>query len=531
MSSSLGISGVNNSTLIGRGSVVTKILRRITKETPDQLTIVGPKSIGKTMLVDRLKSDLQQDPTYAIVFYWDLKKKTPDSDQEFWKYLFDLLRNEIREVDEAYIDGIDPNSEDIQEDLDVVLQMLDSDGIRTLLIFDHFDEVIGKDISANVWTILRSQSQRDNHFLMTVSQKTLRQISQIKALSDSKFHEVFDPNPVRIGVIEEKEIKDWIKPFTDSGLAFESGAQKELMNWSGGLPILLKKICDEVHVNRGSHTTIKKAQIDDVANQILSDEESVVGILWDNVDPAGRSSIILFNEEKVNSGDIPLDVEKDLERRGYLRKDGKRLTGACRLMSEYGVRHGKVVTDIRRIFGSQKNFDKNIREVLALRLARIEHPDQRLRLYVETAINALDNDPKICLQNAREFRDVSLSLIWEAEFGGNKIPDELIEHWETKIDIERAPYWYKNIRKNQAAKVPDKEVQQLSLLDWLTGNQNLEKRSRYVSKETYTQLEHAHHLGNYASHKKNTEPSFLLAVMTCFCGLILLGNISRELPK
>ena len=216
----------------------------------------------------------------------------------------------------------------------------------------------------------------------------------------------------------------------------------------------------------------------------------------------------------------------DLIRRGYIREEGNKLKDACRLISHYGRRYGKESQDIRELFDNEDRFQKNIIEVLKFRLESIGVVDEELRLYVEACISNLEMDPRVCLGNARDFSHTSLRLILDAECPKGEIPKGHLEYWKKETDDRHWPAWLKDGR------VPSGENQQRKLLEWLTGTAYLKKvKSRWVTKGTYTQVAHAHELGNYGNHKLGTKPSFLLGVTACFCGLTLLENLYLELPK
>ncbi|HUP79725.1 MAG TPA: hypothetical protein VM260_14325, partial [Pirellula sp.] len=75
------IMGTEAIPLVGRKKLIERIWGDLTKKTPSNLSVVGPKCIGKTVLLQAVaKRARSEDSPYAFVLYWELGFNPPQSD-------------------------------------------------------------------------------------------------------------------------------------------------------------------------------------------------------------------------------------------------------------------------------------------------------------------------------------------------------------------------------------------------------------------------------------------------------------------
>src|SRR5262245_34998262 len=79
--------------LVGRAQLVQRVWSDLTKTTPSNLSVVGPRYIGKTVILKALALRAKQPASpYALVLYWELGHAPPKSDELFIAALSDHLR-------------------------------------------------------------------------------------------------------------------------------------------------------------------------------------------------------------------------------------------------------------------------------------------------------------------------------------------------------------------------------------------------------------------------------------------------------
>src|SRR4051794_14849923 len=70
--------------MVGRATLLQRVWADLTKATPSNLTIVGPRSTGKSVLLNALEAKArQQGSSYSIVLKWELGHAPPKSDELF----------------------------------------------------------------------------------------------------------------------------------------------------------------------------------------------------------------------------------------------------------------------------------------------------------------------------------------------------------------------------------------------------------------------------------------------------------------
>ena len=87
------ILGTEDVPQVGRDQIVKRIWSDLTKATPSNLSIVGPRYIGKSVVLNTVAELARTDEgsPYKLVVYWELGHAPPQSDEEFIDQLCDQL--------------------------------------------------------------------------------------------------------------------------------------------------------------------------------------------------------------------------------------------------------------------------------------------------------------------------------------------------------------------------------------------------------------------------------------------------------
>jgi hypothetical protein len=206
---------------------------------------------------------------------------------------------------------------------------------------------------------------------------------------------------------------------------------------------------------------------------------------------------------------------------GLVAESGGRVTLACRLMERYVKTEGGATSQLRRLFASEADYQRNVREVLDYRLAQVRGGDARLRGYVKRALADLTlEEPRRPWREFRAIVDRALELVWAVE-----APDGLLpEAWKEPLQ-ERYP------RDRRAPKRP----QSCEFLDKATGYMRQPPVTTHVTKRTVMLLDLLKQAGDSDSHwhEQRMPTTFSVADSAVFCAVAveLFAAVTTEIPS
>ena len=99
----------------------------------------------------------------------------------------------------------------------------------------------------------------------------------------SQFFNLFAP-PLFLGPFGEHDFKELLVPFTERGIKFEPGVEKEVHNSSGGIPIIasyMSKLLWESHTAGG---VVTRDQTLAAARRVGEVGKDVLKVLWKDCD-------------------------------------------------------------------------------------------------------------------------------------------------------------------------------------------------------------------------------------------------------
>ena len=423
--------------------------------------------------------------------------------------------------------GID---EGILAALKHVLDELASEGKRILVVLDSFDCVpFGTQVTRTLLDNLRSLAVLSSLTLVTGSRRLPREVCRTAAVDSSPFWNIFYPEPIRITALVESDWRLFLEPFRAAGHTLDASAEKEITNWTGGVPVLtcalLRKLLDQ-RPNR----SLSGNDINEAAKELLGELRETLKILWDDCSPDLRTDL----ETLANNGSLTLtglaDDRNEIVARGFGRRVGKQLRASCRLIEHYAAGQAPTRAELNRLFGNSHDFETNIGSLLELRLKQFASPsvDGDLKRFVSNAVEGLIKSPdhKDALTWLQRIVERALTLIWDAELeDGKRLPRNWTEEWEGAYASFRAPDGI----------LPEATGQQLNLLRLATGTDRTQRRTQYVTKKTYLSVEHLKSVRDIVDHSfeypeiQNVSVGFVVAVI--LDAISLLENLADELPR
>src|SRR5579862_8997809 len=334
--------------MLGRQRLVQQLERHLLKPSPDHVQLVGPTLYGKSVLLNHVANKHQSGSShYLTTAYADLRHAAPTTDGEFRQRLATLVKTALSSLRPSVAEYLDPNDTSLHELLDLAFQELEQEGVRLLVILDGFDHVLaGTGLTRNLWDQLVSLARKPSFRLVTGSRRPLRELCKSEESRTSDFWEIFFDTPVFIGPFPESDWDDLTAPFKDNGVVMDGAARKELINWSGGVPVLaaatLEGLAEPAHAGQ----TLSKAEVDAVAETVLEARRSLLDALWDECGAELRGDIAALaarESEGVLLSELSDVRQRALEGRGFGVASGNRIRSSCRLMARYAAQQAPAV--------------------------------------------------------------------------------------------------------------------------------------------------------------------------------------------
>lgn len=504
--------------MLGRERLFDRLCRHLSKASPDHVSVIGPRLFGKSVMLKHLASHLPHNHFVASL-YWDLRFNTPRTDAEFRSQFARNLKNRLRSARPDLADYLEPDDEGVFDLIELVIDELSNDGLRLLTILDGFDHLLGDfGITRNLWDQLRTLAQTGGLCLVTGSRARLYDLCKDEEARTSNFWQVFHDPPFKVGAFEDDDWTGFLAPFVSGGIKTDGSAEKEIRNWTGGVPVLAAALADRLIANRRSGETILKADVDRVAGAMASNPHGTVRALWDDCSIEVQSLLAELSTGTVVVSDVPIRQKRELLFRGFAQEFRDGLRSSCRLVAEYARQRKAEVAHLNRLFGRPDRFESSIQGMLELRLDGIANlADPKLASYVRNAIRDLRPEPTASVVWMRSIADTALDLIWGAELGPDRtLPDR----WESA-----------GIEFDEGGRLPRIRGKQCGVLRLITGTERLSVLARFVSKPTCLLVDHIQSVGNFGQHREGQEVPLSAAASFCLSAIELCARLSTELPR
>ncbi len=457
----------------------------------------------------------------------DLRRDTPVSNGAFKRRLAEEIKKALQFCRQELADSIDVEDEAVHELLDLVFEDLERTDVRMLVVLDGFDYVLaGSGLTRNLWGQLRSLAQRTSLRLVTGSRQSLRQLCRTEESRTSDFWEIFYDTPVRVAALDPDDWDPFLQPLLDTECELDDSARKEIINWTGGVPVLVCALLQEVWgQHRGSH--VSKPEIDAVAETILGGRRELLAALWEDCDVDLKADLSALAVADIPLTGISADRRRTLEDRGFGRVSRNRIRGSCRLIQGYARQQAPALTNLTRFFGTASGFESHIGSLLELRLKQIagQDVDSILKNFVNRAVKEI-GDPELTINGVRGIVERALVLIWQAELPPQRtLPPVWLSEWQ-HADIRHLP--------EDQGKLPRGSGRQCHVLRLITGTNRISRQSQYVTKTTSLLVDHLQSVGNFGQHRgqyHETEISIGFAAAVVLAAISLVESLTSDLQR
>jgi hypothetical protein len=518
-------------TPVGRGAELAALRALLDRDTPSNVSVVGPKGIGKTLLLRALAGEAPTWGRFAAVALWDVRRRTPPDDDAFFAGAAGALAEALAasHADLAAYLRDDPSLDMVQE----VLGELEREGARVLLLVDHLERALrAPGISKGLWDNLRDLVVRGALVLVTTTPRRLRVLTDADART-SEFWNVFAP-PVELGPFSPADVALFLGPLDLERGPLAPPTRKEFDRQTGGVPLLCALLAG--HLAESATTTVEKATVADAAGALAHESDHVANLWGDLAGPAQDLLVELAvrGEEGVPAADVSRDRLADLGLRGYVTQtSGGRVAPRARMVLDHAALHRADAGDLARLFGPDADANANARALLELRLDAVSGGPAYVRSDAERALHDLKSNPARALSALRELAHTSLDAVWNAHFPDRKLPQETVDAWH-----QRGSEWVRRQALplvERGYKLPvgrNARAAQEKVLGLLTDP--AEHGEVSVSDGTFRLIVALRELGNYGHHVADSGTEtvpFQTAAAACELGVELFRRLTAELPK
>lgn len=522
------IPGADMAPMIGRRQLLSRIWSALSQTTPSNLSIIGPRSIGKTVLLKALAELAATDTNspYSLVIYWHLGHVCPTTNDGFVGEFSQKIRDAMGAKGEEYTDLRNYLCDDSYSRLKEVTDLLDSDGKRILMLWDGFDKPLGQGhLSGHLWDQMRDIVNGKVHKIVTATRAPLSDLIRNEDAITSPFWNIFD-SPIRVTPFDESELHIAVEK---AGVTISAGGVTELANWTANYPPLLMALLKRLATSGGSET-IDNQTVNDAAVATIEELASVLNSLWNDC-PAGAKDIyrLLIERDELAADGLGKQESACLTTRGFAIRSAGKLKPGCRMLRTHIQNSIPDVGSLARLFGTWDSYRSQIRSLLELRLRQIPRWDNRLYRLIEQSVENIPDFPDDCLNNLNNIEAKALDLILDHEFGTRRlIPVDLLEYWkEAGHHQDKA---VSTVAGQTTYTVPADRYLQCGILQLLTGSkQGLESKAKSVSKDSYVLLNAIHSFRNRNVHADRQQMHVGVAVAAIMTCLELLDSLRREL--
>ena len=263
--------------MLARAELIDEFWSALTKATPSNLSVIGPRWIGKTVLLkaiaDRAIDD--SESPYSLVLHWHLGHVCPTTDAEFIAGLCGQLHEVMQKHEKEYSEYQDALQNESFSHFKLITDFLNDDDEPILMLWDGLDKPLGQDnLSVHLWDQMRSIIDGKKHKIVTATRAPLDLLIRNEEASTSEFWNIFD----------EQYVEPFDETDTDALLEFarlelSNGGKTEVANWTGGHPKLMLELLNRLAAGDYS-SPISNDKVVEAANGMSQDVKRWLRSIW-----------------------------------------------------------------------------------------------------------------------------------------------------------------------------------------------------------------------------------------------------------
>ncbi|MCP4154485.1 MAG: tetratricopeptide repeat protein, partial [bacterium] len=338
----------------GRQREMRRLWDLLEGESPQHISIVGERRIGKSSLAYRLFHELKKE-TAALAIYLDCHQlpktgESGDTQETFYRRLSRSFKEALatnNTVSETL--GKETGEFGNYREFRRFVGAVSGNNIKLVMFLDEFEHLPKKGFADNsFFSNLRALGDAPDFSLafVTLSKRKLKELTH-QSIQTSGFYNIFET--VIIGLLDHESIKQMRESgVMDKGFSLDAEERKKISYYAGDFAFLNMLVCyflwEKKHFN-------ETPDWDDLEDKLLQYYET----LWDR----SRDEQVLLKclKKENDSGDFAL---KEMKMRGLLTKAGKMYFPFC----DFFGRLIEETLEVRKKDISEKEILKTTKEVL-----------------------------------------------------------------------------------------------------------------------------------------------------------------------
>lgn len=513
--------GAGIAPLLGRTEDKRKILRHLCKTSPDHVSLVGPRCIGKTVFLRALPDVVVAGKSsIASCVYWDLRRNTPKSDDEFYQGLAHQLLPSIRTINPALCTFIDEQEGVDFYNIKSLFEVLSNEKKIVLTVFDGLDPVLrNSEVTKNLWDSLRSLGDMSSFRMVTGTREALRELCSSDDSKTSDFFNIFSMGNFRLLPFTEQDSNDFLEPFKMHDIKISDGAMQVIREWCGGIPVLSAALCLDAWSNIKKGSQLSPELIKELAEKAYANEtmhDFLHYFFRRDCNELERALLTEIVRKPAVKRDLSVPGIKTLIHKGFLSETKDGFVCPSLFLKRFVEENGESVTHLRSLFGTEKAYAENIPALLELQLSQIQGIDATLRSHIET-MSSFVGEPSEAAKFVRIISDRAYTIVLQKEVPTGELPQEWLNQWA------RGDFPY-----NPPRKLPlTDERKERYLLVQKIAHTGYRLNNRRLTPNLQLLMSHMKLLGDYGFHQGTREPtpSFMYAV--CVTAIELAKQISE----
>ncbi|MFO0651444.1 MAG: ATP-binding protein [Polyangiales bacterium] len=507
--------GVGEMPALGRAPELRRLMDNLRSETPASLCVIGPKHIGKTMLLRRFVREAEASPSrWTAVVMLDLRATTPTTDDEFRRALAEAVGARLEVRPDLFVAPFE------YEYLTIAVTAFAKERKPLLVVLDGMDAVLHLGgLTNGLWQNLRALTQEGGVRYVTGSRAPLRDLCASESSRTSNFWEVFDPLPVHLGAFAESDWDAVLAPLRKTRTV-EEPVRREIATATGGIPLLTAALLRHLCAGSGR---VEVSEVERAADDVLAREATLMTSLWDDCTAEMQGDLADAARNAIPVAGIPEARRRELALRGMTEESGSKLKVRAKIVQRFIAGRDQAVADLRRHFGDIAAYERSIPRVLEHRLGHVPRGkvDPALRSKVEKALRELASDsPGDTLTWLRGVFELGIAAVWRVEAPGAKVPDAiyhaLLEQRDPRLALKELP--------------AGDTAMQLGMLRVAMGRQGVARVTKHVTKRTYILLSMLKDAGDFGQHPDAGETPIGTLSVWCLAAVELLERLHSELP-
>jgi class 3 adenylate cyclase len=304
----------------GRKSIIKRIMQRISSQSPQSVSIIGERRIGKSSLLNYLnfattRLSLLDVPEEYIFLFIDFQQLRSMDTKELIAVLY-------KELEKQLTGNIEIS---LKADFDGMLflcEEINSSGFKFIMLFDEFESVTkNQKIKADFYSFFRSLANNYKVAFITTSARNLKDMCVSHEISDSPFFNIFSAQ--HPGLFKEAEARLLIdKPSAEWGIPLQPLAGPILA--MGGLyPFFLQMACSSWYEylemeELKARDFVDKQPPRDVIQAFKEEAEPHFEYIWETL-PREEQAVFkgLLSGKNPETDSVSVDT---LEKKGYLTR-------------------------------------------------------------------------------------------------------------------------------------------------------------------------------------------------------------------